>query len=202
MRVNFIANYASRQIYPADRNSVIAVRQDHNSDVIRIILKPSDFEDVGIDVVNAAKKIVYKEPDGDAEESTNSKAAAPVGTLLDDGTYAVDWTLTGDITDQSNRVIFALIIQEIESDVVTAAWYSVPTAFNIVDTLDDVDGPYVVPEEEEASASEQISALQNTVAAMQQSITDLQESLTTAVGRITALEADMGYTLGLESLPA
>lgn len=202
MRVKFIANYASRQIYPADRNQVVAVRQDHNADVIRIVLNPSDFEDVGINLANAAKKIVYKEPGGDINESTESKVVAPVGTPLDDGTYAVDWTITGDVTDQSNRVVFALIIQEIDDDVVTAAWYSVPSAFSIADTLDDVDGPYVVPVEEEATASEQISALQNTVAALQITITELTSALEAAKSRITSVETDMGYTLGLESLPA
>lgn len=195
MRVNFTASYSSRRVFPENKDVVVAVRQDHKSDVVRILFNPAEFEEIGIDISTAAIKVLYQEPEGEV------KVGATTGQLLSSGLYAADWAITSDVTDQANSVTFSVAVKVVDGEDVEAAWYSVPQLFKIYDTITDTDGPYVIDEGEEATVSEQILALQNTVSTLQQTIRTLTDTLDQAVEQIHNLEQDMGYTLAIESMP-
>lgn len=196
MRVNYTASYSSRNIYPERKDTVVAVRQDHKSDVVRVIFDPTEFAEIGIDITTAAIKILYQEPEGDV------RVGATTGGMLSTGKYAADWAITSDVTDQANSVKFSVVVKVVDGDDVTAAWYSVPQTFKIYDTITDTDGPYVIDEGEEATVSEQILSLQNAVRSLQATVRSQSDLIDGLTERITALETDMGYTMAIESLPA
>ena len=196
MRVNYIVSYSSRRVFPENNNVVVAVRQDHKSDVIRFVFDPAEFAEVGIDISNASIKVLYKEPEGD------TKVGATTGHTLPANKYAADWAITSDVTDQANSVTFSLVVKMIDGQDVDAAWYSVPQTFKIYDTITDVDGPYEVDEDEEATASEQILALQNAVTTLQQANSLMSDTIEALTERLSAAERDLGYTMAIESLPA
>lgn len=170
MRVNFIASSTTRKVYPEDKNGIVAVRQDHKSDIVRILFKPEEFEEVGIDITTAVIKVLYIEPEGE------TKVATTTGTLLDNGQFAADWEITGDITDQANSVNFVVVVKAIEADEVKAAWYSVTSSFKIFDTLDDADGPYSDDISEDASAMDQLLALQAEIEALKARVAALEST--------------------------
>lgn len=168
MRVNFIASSVSRKVYPEDKNGIVAVRQDHKSDVVRVLFKPEEFEDVGIDISTAVIKILYIEPEGE------TKVATTTGTMLPNGYFAADWEITGDITDQANSVNFVVVVKVIENEEVKAAWFSVTSSFKIFDTLDDADGPYEDDITQDASAVEMLLSLQSQLAALEARVAALE----------------------------
>ena len=168
MRVNFIASSVSRKVYPEDKNGIVAVRQDHKSDVVRVLFKPEEFEDVGIDISTAVIKILYIEPEGE------TKVATTTGTMLPNGYFAADWEITGDITDQANSVNFVVVVKVIENEEVKAAWFSVTSSFKIFDTLDDADGPYEDDITQDASAVEMLLSLQSQFAALEARVAALE----------------------------
>lgn len=168
MRVNFIASSVSRKVYPEDKNGIVAVRQDHKSDIVRILFKPEEFEDVGIDISTAVIKILYIEPEGE------TKVATTTGTMLPNGYFAADWEITGDITDQANSVNFVVVVKVIENEEVKAAWFSVTSSFKIFDTLDDADGPYEDDITQDASAVEMLLSLRSALTALEARVAALE----------------------------
>ena len=170
MRVNFIASSATRKVYPEDKNGIVAVRQDHKSDIIRILFRPEEFDEVGIDISTAMIKIIYVEPEG------TTKVAPTTGQMVENGYYAADWAITGDITDQANSVNFVVVVKTIVNETVTAAWYSVTSSFRIFDTLDDVEGPFEDDVTEDPTASDLLLSLRSQIVALTARVEQLESA--------------------------
>lgn len=162
MIVNFVADYGTR-VLKKEKEKVVAVRQDMNVNVVRIVFNQSDFTDIGITLASAVKKVLYIDH---SEEEETVKASTATGRVLDNGVYAVDWKLPASACDKANAIRFALEIQALEGANVTAAWFSLPCEFRVVDTLTDSDVDPGEDPSETATNAERIAALTDTVDAL------------------------------------
>lgn len=187
MIVNFIADYGTR-VLKKGKDKVVAVRQDMNVNVVRVVFNQSDFTDVGITLASAVKKVLYIDH---SEEEETVKASMATGKVLDDGTYAVDWKLPASACDEANAIRFALEIQALDGVNITAAWFSLPCEFRVVDTLTDADVDPGEDPTETATNAERIAALTDTVDALRTQINNGDTGLAALAAKINANAANI-----------
>lgn len=206
MIVNFIANYGTR-VLKKEKEKVVAVRQDKNVNIVRVVFQPGDFSDVGINLASAVKKVLYIDH---LEEEETVKANTATGSTLDDGTYAVDWRVPASACSKTGEIRFALEIQMLSGTEIAAAWFSLPCLFQVVETLTDADIDDDEEPEEHATNAERIAALTETVndlksrinngdtglAALGQKINENAADILTNTNDITAIKATLKLMTG------
>ena len=188
MIVCFHADYGKR-VLTKDKEKVVAVRQDRNVNIVRVVFQSDDFADVGLDLTSAVKKVLYIDPS--AGDDTTVLAHPAAGTPLADGTYAVDWRVPASACDASNCIRFALEIQSVSGGAITAAWFSLPTSFQVVDTLTDADITDAEEPEEQASNAEKIAALTDSVAALKARLDNGDTGLAALAAKINQNASDI-----------